>query len=309
MLSGTTVHCAVLFVDVARSTELRRLRGDVAAGAAIAQLLERLVALVAEQRGEIIKSDGDDLIAVFTQEGSAASDAAHTAVQAQQQAQEHGLSLYAGLHVGEVNFFTLLGRRDIQGLAVNMAARLHKLVPDEPGAIYLAAETATLLDPELRQNLSTYGNRQLKGIGEVAVYRLEWGGCQTVMPTQYADTSTQMALSSLLVRAAGQEFRLFAGGAEFVVGRSRSQAQLLVDGPVVSSRHLVFSCQGARWQVRDVSRNGSWLRDAAGSPGQSFKGEALLLPASGQICLGRSFANDADGSLTLQFETLSVTSP
>lgn len=150
---------AVLFADIAASTELRASQGDRRADESLDALMQALGAIVRRNSGQVLKSDGDDVVAVFERPFNCVNDAASAAMECQQAARASGHQLYAGLHAGLVEFREMFGRPDISGLAVNLAARLHKLVPDLPGHIFIAADTVTALSREFQERVRPYGGR------------------------------------------------------------------------------------------------------------------------------------------------------
>ncbi len=297
---------AVLFVDIAGSTELRRTLGEAQASRRLGSLLEALFAQVATHCGEVMKSDGDDVIAIFSRDGHAAGDAAGAAIAAQQTAHDAGLAIYAGIHAGPLHFLNVLGRRDVEGLAVNYAARLHKLTPGVPGSIFLVRETVDALPPDLQQKTRIYGERVLKGLGRAEVHTLDWREQLTMIPTRYATAQIQSE-AGLVLKIAGASLRLAAGDSPLLLGRSKSQCQLTVDDPgalpLVSSRHAQVLHKHGQWWLNDFSRNGTWLRDEViGDERQVLGGEATL-PRVGALCLGRAFAADREGAFTVHFFT------
>lgn len=301
-----TRRCGVLFADIAGNTALHQRLGDAAAVRLIQDLVGRMTVLVAEHGGRVIKSDGDDILAVF-ERPQAAADAANAAVALQLAAHDRGLALYVGMHCGTVEFREVLGRPDVLGQAVNLAARLHKLVPDAPGHIFLAAECRAGLPPELASRTEPFGTRQLKGIGEVEVHTLQWReGLTTVLPTRYAGAPVREALPLRLVLHHGDSAHtLGAAEGAVLIGRAKDAFLRLNDPELkVSSSHLRLELRAGGWFALDRSRNGTWLADAATGEETLLLGTDAPLPRRGALCLGRRFAEDAAGHFTLRFETL-----
>lgn len=302
-MEGFTRQSAVLFVDIAGSTALQQRLGTVEATARLQRLLGELTDIVGQHGGRVVKSDGDDLLVVFDQAPIVAS-AARAAVAAQRRAQESGLSLYAGLHAGTVELRQILGRTDVLGQPVNMAARLHKLVPDAPGTIFLSAEMKQMLPQDLIGNAEPFGQRPIKGIGTVDVWTLGWQEDDNAVQTRFAVVTRGVTSSAtpLQLRLGQQRVRLAAEDPPLLVGRVKD-CQLRIDDPELktSSRHLRIETRGGRWFVRDQSRNGTWLRDATTGEETLLLGIEMVLPISGHLCLGRKLADDPTGSFTLQF--------
>jgi class 3 adenylate cyclase len=296
-----TRQCAVLIVDIAGTVSLRSQFGDSAAGRRIRALLEAIIAAAQRHGGEFIKSYGDDVMAIFEREPVAS--AARVAVQAQQLAEEAGLQLYAGLHAGEVEFRETMGHPDALGLTVNFAARLHKLTEGAPGRVFLAEDSVAALPPELRDRAHRYGTRDLKGIGAVQIWTLDWKDAITATETVFRHTGESGLPQPLLLRHGGREVQFLPGEGSRLVGRGKDCALRVADPePRISSTHLLFEFAAGRWFVQDISRNGTWLRDARGEITVLPHCKQAMLPRSGSLCLGRAFANDPQGQFTLGFE-------
>jgi class 3 adenylate cyclase len=297
--SGVVRDCAVLMTDIAGAVELRSRLGDPA-GARIRDLLDAIIAAARSRGGIFIKSYGDDILAVFEREPLVA--AAEVAAQAHQLAEAAGLRLYAGLHAGPVEFFDSDGRTDVMGQAVNIAARLHKLIDDVPGNIFLAAESVKQLPQDLQARATRFGRRRLKGIGQVEVWTLGWRPDAELDCTMSFNDRTGVWPAQTLNLHLGQQILGFPpDGVRRSVGRAAGCTLCVPDAERrVSSTHLLLEFMEGRWFAADVSRNGTWLRDQDSvlrlPPGKQF-----LLPRSGALCLGRPFGQDAGGGFTLEF--------
>lgn len=295
---------AILFADIAAATELRACVGDREADALLDPIIAALTVIVEQQGGQVIKSDGDDVLAVFDHRLSFVEDCALAAIECQHEARRHGRSLYAGMHAGLIEFREVLGRPDVAGMAVNLAARLHKLVPDLPGHIFLAAESVEALSAPLRERMRPYGTRPIKGVGPVEVYTLDWDEEVTVVPTRFAATAILATpVRKLSLRHGDRVLRLAPGKPPFHVGRNHGCELYIEDEQQrVSSRHLKIHCRSGAWYMQDISRNGTWLK-TDGSPNEiSLRGEEFKLIGSGRLCLGRPFAGDTEGRFTVRFE-------
>ncbi|MBL6751715.1 MAG: hypothetical protein ISP90_14405 [Nevskia sp.] len=296
-------HCGVLFIDVAGSTALRAQIGDAGAAERLRRLLDVLTELVRAHHGQVLKSDGDDLLCLFSRGTEAAADVAEAAISAQRAARGAGLGLYAGLHVGPVTLIEVLGRTDVDGLAVNYAARLHKLTPGVPGSIFLAQDAVNALPAYLRDHTRLFGNRHLKGIGDARVYTLDWDDRLTVAATQMAGRLTAIH-SALLLKHAGGTLLLRAGDPPLLAGRSKSQCAIVFEDPdlLVSSRHVQILHQHGGWYAKDVSRNGTWLLNGATGDAVRLLNNETLMPRSGSLHIGREPKQDPDRRFRLEFE-------
>jgi adenylate cyclase len=295
---------AVMFADIAAATELRNSVGDRQADAILDPLLRALTEIVHRNGGDVLKSDGDDVLAVFDRAGTCVDDAANAAIECQLASRAAGRKLYVGLDAGVVEFREVLGRPDVAGMPVNLAARLHKLVPDLAGYIFLSVDTVQSLRPDLRDRARPYGVRPLKGIGAVDVHTLDWDEAVTMVPTRFALPATQaMQAVALGLTHAGRVMRLTPNAPPLMVGRDRNnELRIDDDEQRVSSRHLKILCRNGAWILQDTSRNGTWVRFNNNSNQIGLLGDELKLVGNGRMCLGRPFADDAQGRFTVHFE-------
>jgi class 3 adenylate cyclase len=297
--SDAVRDCGVLITDIAGAVELRSQLGE-AAGLRIRRLLDAIVAAARRRGGTFIKSYGDDMLAVFEQEPLAA--AAEVAVQAQLLAAAAGLRLYAGLHAGAVEFFDTEGRVDVMGQSINIAARLHKLIDDVPGNIFLAAESVALLPQPLRDRATRFGRRRLKGVGQVEVWTLNWRPEAELDTTMsFGERTGAWAAQSLNINHGVEVLGFPPDGVRRSIGRASGCSLCVPDAERrVSSTHLLLEFIEGRWFAADVSRNGTWLREQDSvlrlPPGRQF-----LLPRAGALCLGRPFGHVEAAQFTLEF--------
>jgi class 3 adenylate cyclase len=302
-----TRHCAVLIVDIAGTVALRTEFGDAAAGRRIRNLLDAIADIARKRGGTFIQSSGDDVLVVFEQ--GAVGAAARTAVDAQRLAQRVGLQLYAGLHAGPVELGHSMGQPVTLGQTVNIAARLHKLIEDVPGQIFLTETSVQALPRELRGLAMRYGERMLKGVGAHHICTLEWREATEgpVERTLFSTTAMQAwPQRKLLLRHGGRELLLEPDDKSSIVGRAADCA-LPVPDPLtrISSKHLLLQSAAGHWLAQDISRNGTWIMER-GNPAEAQLPycHKATLPAAGALCLGRPFADDPERRCVLEFEVL-----
>jgi pimeloyl-ACP methyl ester carboxylesterase len=146
------VLATVLFVDLVDSTAVAQRLGD-AQWAAVLDEFERSTAkIIAEHRGELVKSTGDGALAMFDGPGRGvqAAGVLRSAVA------PLGLTLRAGLHTAEIE------RRgdDIAGIGVNLASRVASAAA--PGEVWVS-RTVTDLVAGTGLTFVERGTHELKG--------------------------------------------------------------------------------------------------------------------------------------------------
>jgi class 3 adenylate cyclase len=188
---GRITTATVLFCDLVGSTAQRTSLGDDAADR-LAIVLDRVLrSVVSSWRGEVVKSTGDGLMAVF----DAASDALSAAVAIQQQtdarnrtapASEH-LVLRIGLSAGDVQYVA----NDCHGTPVVEAARLEAAA--DSGAIYVSELVRLLAGTRGGHDFEAVGALELKGLPEpVRTFRVPWSPLPSPVPAD-AIPATELA--------------------------------------------------------------------------------------------------------------------
>ena len=159
------ILASILFTDVVDSTATAERLGDTRWRELISTLNERSQFEVDRNRGRLIKTTGDGIIALFDNSERAMRSAAAVI----DNARELGLGLRAGVHTGEVE----LSPGDVRGLAVHLASRILALAGD--GEVYVSASTYELLGSSSFA-FEDRGEHELKGIsGRRRVYALVRG--------------------------------------------------------------------------------------------------------------------------------------
>ncbi len=160
---GDRVLASILFTDVVDSTATAERLGDTRWRRLISDLNDRSQSEVDRQRGRLIKTTGDGILAVF----DSSERAVRCAEAAIRQARELGLGLRAGVHTGEVE----LVPGDVRGLAVHMASRILAIAGDEE--VFVSGSTQELLAGSSLQ-FDDRGEHELKGIaGKRRVYAVK----------------------------------------------------------------------------------------------------------------------------------------
>jgi class 3 adenylate cyclase len=145
----------VLFTDIVGSTERARELGDrrwrevLDAHDSIARRL------VGREGGDLVKTTGDGVLAIFEAPGPAI----RCAVSLREELREHGVEIRTGLHTGEVEH----RGADVGGIAVHTAARILDVAG--PGEI-LVSRTVRDLVAGSGLTLEDRGTHALRGVGD-----------------------------------------------------------------------------------------------------------------------------------------------
>jgi class 3 adenylate cyclase len=147
------VLATVLFTDIVSSTEHLAASGDEVWRQLLDQHEKAGERVVAQFRGRVIKSTGDGILATF--DGPAR--AVRCAAALLDAATDHGITLRAGLHTGEIE----VRPTDIAGIAVHTASRIADLA--EPNEI-LVSRTVVDLTAGSGLHFDPRGDHDLKGV-------------------------------------------------------------------------------------------------------------------------------------------------
>lgn len=168
---GSRRLTVVLIADIAGYTRLMHAdeRGTHARVREI--MREVIVPVVAEHRGQVIKTSGDGFLATF----ESPVEAVRSAIVIQQSMVGRNLELprpqwiqhRIGINLGDV----IIEDGDIYGEGVNIAARLERLA--EPGSIYISGAVYEHVKNKLVCSYKSLGDRKVKNITDpVAIYHV-----------------------------------------------------------------------------------------------------------------------------------------
>src|SRR3954451_12362529 len=148
-------HVAILFADIAGSTKLFDVRGDVVARGLVAHALTLLGDVAAEHSGRVVKTIGDEVMCAFSDAASAfaAAISMQRRIDSDEASAREGVAVRIGFHSGTA----LLEAGDLFGQAVNVAAHVASLAKREQ----ILATAETLADARTSRPASSmrYGTR------------------------------------------------------------------------------------------------------------------------------------------------------
>src|SRR2546425_4618597 len=152
----------VLFADVSGSTKLYETAGDAAALTAIGRCIERMRKAAESTGGRVVKTIGDEIMALFPSPDAAAGAASEMHATIEQLPEVGGVKL--GVRVGFHSGPVIHREDDVFGDTVNMAARLVEQAGK--GQIIISHETAELFSPAVRVFTRPPDSVQVKGQAE-----------------------------------------------------------------------------------------------------------------------------------------------
>ncbi|WP_353094490.1 adenylate/guanylate cyclase domain-containing protein [Methylibium sp.] len=295
----------VLFADLRGSTGLFEKLGNAEAASVVTQSVALMAQIVGSCGGQVVKTLGDGLMAVFEQPqgGIEAADEMHESLDRivagapQSGARRQALKLQVAMAHGEV--VELNG--DCFGDAVNVAARLLDSAGDNE--TLTTQQVLDGLEAEHRSRFRSLSKLQLRGRQEpVQVYRLDARRFGETVATLFEGSTPMLAPDG--IRLAWLDVtRVFAGvDLPAVLGRS-PQATYCIDDTRVSRSHARVEWHGGTFQVSDLSYNGTYVRFAGRDEVIALRRGSCTLHGRGVICLGASPTDPT--APTVNFDVLS----
>jgi adenylate cyclase len=275
----------VMFADVSGSTKLYEAVGDAAAHAAIDLCVKLFSALTVQHGGRVIKTIGDEVMAIFPAAegaGNAAVDI-QLAVNDMAPVEKVRLGVRIGLHHGPV----VERDGDVFGDTVNLAARLTELA--SRGQIITSQETVDGFDPMRKLDCRRLYAIPVKGKeADINLWEVLWTD---------TDDATQMATQrirgkrdpgSLRLVYKGRTVTLPAERRSVVLGRDAT-ADLVVLERMASRMHCEVEQRQDKFFISDRSANGTFVT-IDGDREMVLRREESMLRGRGVITLGQSRA-------------------
>jgi class 3 adenylate cyclase len=287
---------AVLFADVVGSTRLFEVLGDLAARDMIVTCVEVMRSATERNRGNVIKTIGDEILAIFP----TASDAVNAAAEMQHDIGVHpGLNLQGqhvairiGCHFGSV----VLEKRDIFGASVHTANRMTSQA--KAGQIILSADTVARLSPEWRALTRQIDTTPLRGRSEeIELFEVLWQqeDVTSMLPSIEVDARTGHRPKRVRLRYQGREYVLGEGKDSLTLGRSE-ESDIVVNGSLISRLHARVEIARNKALLVDQSTNGSFVATQDGK--EAFvRRDSVALQGSGFIGLGKLPQPDAPDAI------------
>jgi adenylate cyclase len=279
-----------MFADVSGSTSLYEKLGDQRALAAIEAVLSELRKSTALQDGRVVKTIGDEVMAVFPSVDAAMQAACdmQSRVAAIPQGDNARLAIRVGFHFGPA----IEEGGDFFGDAVNTAARMAGLA--KSGQIITSGQTVDSLSELLKASTREIDAMQVKGKqDEIRIFEVIWhdSGDLTAMAERELAVSTHEPVLTLTYGA--QTLKLGAERKSASLGRDAGN-ELVVPDKMASRVHCKIECRRGKFFLVDQSTNGTYVT-VEGDAEIMLKREQIMLRGRGVICLGHAaLSKDAE---------------
>jgi adenylate cyclase len=275
----------ILFADVAGSTKLYETLGDAEALATIGRCLDIMKAVCDDHGGRVVKTIGDETMAVFPLPANAAyaAIAMQTQISALRTSKGAPLAIHAGFHFGPV----IDDSTDVFGDAVNVAARLTSLA--KAGQTLISAETVEVLSPALRARTRDQDAHTVRGKqNDIHTFELIWQDSEEELTTM----STRPAVRpvGLKLTHGARELELDQSSTPITLGRD-AQNDIVIMDRKASRLHARIERRRDKFVIVDVSSNGTYCT-MDDETEILLRREELVLRGSGRLCFGHPGADD-----------------
>lgn len=292
---------AVLFADVVGSTRLYEVLGDHQARDMILNCVDLMRGATERNRGTVIKTIGDEILAIFP----TANDAVNAAGEMQQDIGAHPelsvqgqhVAIRIGCHYGPV----VLENKDIFGSSVHTANRMTSQA--KAGQIILTSGTVERLSPEWRAVTRQIDVTPVRGRSEeIELFEVLWQqeDATSMLPSIAIDARTGHRPRRARVRYLGREFVLGDDRESLTMGRAEEN-DVVVKGTLISRLHARIEMARNRFMLVDQSTNGTFVTSQEGK--EAFvRRDSVALQGKGLIGLGRLPEAAAQDAIRYQIE-------
>ncbi|OUR90229.1 hypothetical protein A9Q81_19740 [Gammaproteobacteria bacterium 42_54_T18] len=302
MDDSTQHNIAILFADVAGSTQLYDTLGDVRAEFQISGCLSTMIAVVKGNQGHMVKNIGDEILCHFPNANLAASAAC--TIQETLADKSSDLKVKIGINFGP----TILKQGDVFGDTVNVAARMVGLAKQEQiivtGSFYDSLVNPDNFNQRKLDPLKVKGKNQLIDIHEIL-----WKGDDT-------ELTCFISAKSILETKKEWSVQLKYNGINCIINRSHptvslgrgNQCDTVIHSQQASRQHAVIISRWGKAVLQDKSTNGTFVTlNANNMPNSKSSNEVFVhmeefaLPETGIISLGAPAKDNPNDLIYFQY--------
>ena len=244
----------MLFADVSGSTKLYETAGDAIALETINRMLSEMRRATEAAGGRVVKTIGDEVMALFPTPVAAATAASEIQMQTDMLPLIGGMKLGVriGFHTGPV----IQRDNDVFGDTVNTAACLVAQATKEQ--IIISSDTADGLGEGYKDRLRGLYAITVKGkADDIGLFELMWrydGATTVILKPQAAKPKTVM----IRLRYRGKEIVRRRDNDSVTLGRDETSG-LVISEDKCSRHHCTIEWRGDKFVLKDHSTNGTYV--------------------------------------------------
>lgn len=298
-------NSCVLFAEICGTARLYEKLGDTEALRAVERCLNRMERASAGYKGRVVKTLGDELMAVF----DSAESALHAAIEMQQRidslppASGISLAVRVGFHYGPA----AEEDNDIFVATVNVAARAVMLA--KPGQVLATAEAVAVLPPALQELTREIELPSSAKDEPLRLFDVKWdhGSDENHARPAVLAPSAPIAAPAAAGEPNKVKLKLRYGDHKLVLGPERPtatlgrdvKADIVIKDARASRHHGRIERRFDRFVLIDQSTNGTYVT-LRGEAEFLLKQEETVLRGRGRINFGHT--GGAEEGETLEFE-------
>jgi len=246
----------VLFADVSGSTKLYEAAGDVIALETINRIIAEMRRCTEAAGGRVVKTIGDEVMALFSTPEAAASAASQIQMQTDIMPGVAGMKL--GVRIGFHSGPVIQKDNDVFGDTVNLAARLVAQATREQ--IITSAETAQELGEGYKERTRGLYAITVKGkADDIGLCELIWrydGATTVVLRPKSAPAKPKTVMIRLKYR--GKELVRRRDNDSVTLGRDETSGLQIMEDKC-SRHHCTIERRGDKFVLKDHSTNGTYV--------------------------------------------------
>ncbi len=290
-------QCAIMFADVAGSTQLYDKLGNAEAERQIGGCVKRMADITVKHGGRVIKTIGDEVMACF----DTADASVESAIEMQSQISGNAadeLAIRVGMQYGEV----IVRNGDLFGDSVNVAARMAGVA--KAMQIITTEDLVSCLTPRLVEKTRLFDSATVRGkLTALNIYQVNWEEEASV--TQFAvpvenRAKTAPQAQTLMLRYANQQQQYSSEQFTTTVSIGRDDScTIALDAQFASRSHANLECRRGKFVLVDHSTNGTYVQFK--NQGEIFlRREEITLMGEGVISLGESVNHQSPVAIHFQ---------
>lgn len=280
----------VLFADITGSTRLYEAAGDDKALEVVGTCIDTLRRATEAAGGRIVKTIGDEVMALFASPDQAADAAMrmHLAIDALPMVGGHKLTIRIGFHAGPV----IQRENDVFGDTVNLASRLTEQATQ--GQVLTSADTVSLLAPAIRAATRRLYDITVRGkLEDIALCELLWRKGPDITHLPVAGSAVKPTKPRLRLRYRGKELVLKRRVESVTLGRDPTCSFVVADA-MASRHHCAIERRQDKFVLRDHSSNGTYVTAEGENTETVLRREELALRGRGWVTFGQTRAQSFD---------------
>lgn len=288
-MDKSNINAAIIFSDVAGSSQLYKQLGDDKANAAISRCVAMMSEQVRQHQGTVVKTIGDEVMARF--ESAEQACAAGISIQLNAHNDADGLNIRIGAAYGTA----ILKNNDVFGEVVNDAAAIARVAKAHQFLVSQAFANK-IGDVNEEFTVHPFDKIAMKGSQQVSViHRVDWEPPDlTLNATQVIEISAlqqglkipQIDLTYLRKDSIIESHSVKPKNTPFSVGREQKICTLAVPTTFASRDHFHIEHRRGKFILIDRSTNGTYVRED-GTETVYLRREEMPLRGSGVICMGQ----------------------